>query len=86
MIDHLAEQLRGQPTELSLLQQFEVMVGLARSLPFEVDLWKAQNIFFDLQRQVYPDLRERAEKGDEEAKIWVGNFLSLAEKLNCRLL
>ena len=77
----LAEWVYQHPTDLPLLRKLDAVVGLAASLPFEVNLWKAQNIYYEMLRSVYPDFRERAEAGDAEARAWEETFLPLGEKL-----
>jgi hypothetical protein len=52
-------------------------------MPFEVDFWKAQNIYFEIQKKVYADVFVRAQRGEERARVWVSHFTSLGEKLNC---
>jgi hypothetical protein len=34
--------------------------GLTEALPFDVNLWKSQNVFYDLLKTVYPSMTERA--------------------------
>ena len=84
-IEGAAEQFRAQPANLSLLQKLEQLAALARSLPFTVDFWKTQNIFFELLRGAYPGQKSEAGKGDEKAKAWVERFVSLGQELSCRV-
>jgi alpha-amylase/alpha-mannosidase (GH57 family) len=80
-IEGLAEQLRDQPEEFEALQRLDTVTGLARFLPFEVSLWKAQNVYYDILQTVYPDFRKRAEQGDKGAQEWVRLFISLGDRL-----
>ena len=84
-IERLAEQFRAQPGELASVQRLEKVTGLARSLPFEVSLWKAQNVHFELLQTLYPRFKERAAQGDETAQAWIGHFVALGEKLRVRV-
>jgi len=83
-VERLAERLLENPTDLSLLGRLEAVVGLARSLPFEVDVWKAQNVCYKLLQTVYPHLREKAAHGDEDAQTWLAHFATLADELRMR--
>lgn len=84
-VKRMAEQLRAKPTDLSLLENLEMVINLARSLPFEVNLWKAQNIYYKLLQTVYPDLQRRAkQQEDDHAQAWVNHFATLGEKLRMR--
>jgi alpha-amylase/alpha-mannosidase (GH57 family) len=80
-IERLAEQFGAQPGEFAALQRLDTVTGLARFLPFEVSLWKAQNVYYDIFQTVYPDFRKRAEQGDEGAQEWVRLFMSLGDRL-----
>ncbi|MBI2882663.1 MAG: hypothetical protein HYY11_01950 [Candidatus Methylomirabilis oxyfera] len=80
-IDRLAGEFRVQPAKIPLLQRLETMVNLARALPFEVDLWEVQNVYYELLQWAYPALRDRRDRGDHEAQEWVGHFVHLGEAL-----
>jgi len=83
-VERLAERLAKDPTDLSLLQHLEALVGLAGSLPFEVDVWKAQNIYYRLLQTLYPRMRAKEAQGDEDARAWLEHFEALGDKLRVR--
>ena len=47
-IEGIAERLRHFPTDPTLLQELEAASSLTGLLPFEVNLWKAQNTFYGM--------------------------------------
>lgn len=81
-LERMGERLLASPTGLDLLQKLEAGVSLLGSLPFQVNLWKVQNICYDMLQNAYPGFRETAEKGDESASEWVDLFRALCEKLS----
>jgi alpha-amylase/alpha-mannosidase (GH57 family) len=83
-VAQMAERLRTDPTDLSLLASLEAATGLARSLPFEVDLWKVQNIYYDLLLTAYQDFRTKADAGDETARQLLERFNTLGDNLRMR--
>jgi hypothetical protein len=83
-IDRLAEQWWVEPTDLDALGQLAAAVTLARSLPFSVDLWKAQNVFYEVLQAFYPELRESA-NGQDEQRAWTEQFVALGEQLAVRV-
>jgi alpha-amylase/alpha-mannosidase (GH57 family) len=83
-IGQMAIDFRTQPANMEQLRKLEGIVNLACSLPFEVDLWKPQNVYFEMARSVYPEFRKKAEAGEEAAKSWVELFTRFGEKLSCR--
>jgi hypothetical protein len=46
-----------------------------------VNLWRVQNLFYEMRWTKYPGFRRRAQKGDGVAGEWVALFLALGEKL-----
>jgi alpha-amylase/alpha-mannosidase (GH57 family) len=84
-LDALMDRLRENPTDPDLLQRVDATVALARTPPFDVDLWRAQNGCYELLRTVYPEQLERAGEGDAAAAEWVGRFRTVAERLAVRV-
>jgi hypothetical protein len=80
-IERVAEELRIRPTELSVLERLETVVSLARFLPFEVSLWKAQNVYYDMLQTVYREFQGRAQEDDEASQEWLRHFISLGDGL-----
>jgi alpha-amylase/alpha-mannosidase (GH57 family) len=70
------------PRDIERLERWAAMAELHGLLPFDVNLWKTQNVFYDLLKTVYPTVYERAESGDEGAARWIALFTSLGERLS----
>lgn len=83
-LERLGKELQENPRDTSLLEHLEAACSLVRFLPFEVDMWKVQNIYYGLLQSIYPDLRQRAAQGEEEARTWVERFCSLGDCLRIR--
>jgi hypothetical protein len=84
-IERLADQFVVNPADLALLQKLEAAVNLARSLPFEVNLWEPQNRYYEILKGVYSNFRTWSDQGDENAKAWNRLFCSLGEGLSIRV-
>lgn len=80
-LEWMENRMYTNPTNLPLLKKVEAVVALAHSLPFEVDFWKIQNIYYDMRQTIYPDFLTRAQHGNETAHAWVHLFLKLGESL-----
>lgn len=83
-LEKMAERLRDQPGDYSLLAHLDEVIGLVRTLPFEVDLWKVQNIYYGLLQTVYPETSKKAGQEDGEAQSWMERFNALGDKLRMR--
>ena len=68
-----------------LVDAFEGVVAIARSLRFEVDFGRAQNVYYELARTVLPVMRRSAEAGSASAAHWVERFDALGEELAVRV-
>ncbi|WP_428567920.1 MAG: DUF3536 domain-containing protein [Solidesulfovibrio sp. DCME] len=55
------------------------------ALPMGLNLWKAQNVVFELSRCCYPSQKAGARAGDAAAARWVELFSAVAEALKVRL-
>jgi len=73
------------PKELTGLARLDAAVILARSMPFQINLWQVQNMCAQKLNGTFSAMRAQAEQGSEEAKSWVSHMSSLAEKLDLRL-
>jgi hypothetical protein len=74
-LESAATTLAAQPS-LSMLQQFLDAANLLQHLPFKANLWKVQNIFYQLLKQEYKQ-RKAQRLDDESARRWVTCFENL---------
>ena len=81
-LERIALELREQPDDLAQLQTLEDLARIAKTISADVDLWKVQNIFFDLLRDDLPRMRSAAATGDQVAASWVASFNRLADQLS----
>jgi hypothetical protein len=83
-LERLADQFAHDPTEPQL-RQLDAAASALQWLPFDVDLWKIQNVYYGLMERVYPEVCKRKERGDAAAKAWGDAFGSLGKKLGVRV-
>jgi len=79
-LERMAEGLAANPTA-DLLRQLDNAASLIPTLPFRVDVWKIQNVYYRLLENTYPNMLRRKERGDTPARIWVELFVPLGRKL-----
>jgi alpha-amylase/alpha-mannosidase (GH57 family) len=84
-IIRLARDFQADPAQLQGLVRLDEAIGQARLLPFQVNLWKVQNLFYDAIHTVYPEWRWKAEQGRKKARTWVNYFREIGEKLSLRV-
>jgi hypothetical protein len=77
-LDRLSEEFRKTPEDLELLQRLVDSTALLPLQPFNVNLWKPQNIYDQLASKLLPEIRLRT---DEKSKVWTEKFRVLGEQL-----
>jgi hypothetical protein len=81
-LTQLMRRLEEAPENAELLEHANVLVTLLEMLPFKVDYWQAQNIFYSLMKKHFPFLSKRM---DEASRVWTRRFLELGDKLKVRV-
>ena len=82
----LIEELSKTPEEVSLLETLEALSRIVSQLSLELDLWRAQNIYFSIGKQLSGRMRERADTKDQIAKKWIDLFDSVGQYLHVRVM
>jgi len=77
----LAEAFESNPTDNGLLEAWERVASLSSALPFPVDFWNAQNVYYRLREGAARGMRKQASAGDVAAAAWVARFDTLGERL-----
>lgn len=80
-VNNIMESFLNQPQDVALLEAAESLLGILNPLALNLNLWKAQNIYFSIGRQIYSAMKQKAEAGDAGAKKWVERIISLGEYL-----
>ena len=80
-LERMSRALQEAPWDLGHLQRLRTWTGIVHRVPFDVNLFVVQNIGWDLTRDVYPELAERAEKGERDAAAAADHYRALAEEL-----
>jgi len=83
-LERIAGRLAAHPADLATLEKLNDAAAMARSLPFEVAFWRAQNVYYRVMREEYPAVRARA-AGEESARLWVERFRELGDRLRVRV-
>ncbi len=80
-IERAAAELEGQPENLHLLDRMDRLGAICTILPFEVDLWTAQNVYHRLRESVGVAMRDRVSAEDPHAVTWAHTMHALGSKL-----
>jgi hypothetical protein len=80
-LNGLMQQLRRHPQNLGLLKKILSLIGLLKELPFAVNLWRVENLYYQISRTTYPELVATGQASTE----WSDNFLELGRALRIRV-
>jgi len=83
-INSLMQRLSVAPDQVALLETIENVFRILSALALQLDLWKAQNIYFSIGTQRYDEMEKRSDQGDSGAKQWLAHFNKLGAYLNVR--
>jgi alpha-amylase/alpha-mannosidase (GH57 family) len=76
-ITELMEKLQKTPEDLGQIETINSTMETIEPLQLGPQLWKAQNILFSISKSLYPQIKNRADKGDEAARKWVEQLEAL---------
>jgi alpha-amylase/alpha-mannosidase (GH57 family) len=85
-IDALMLELRAIPENLSLLGTIDKLLETLRDFPLELNLWKSQNIFFALSKEMGARMREKTKSGDQGAQKWIQSMKNIGGYLKVKCL
>jgi len=83
-INSFMEKLSFQPEDISLMEKIENNLKLLGSLLLDLDLSKAQNIYFSMGKGLYNEMKEKKER-DKLAQRWVEVFHRLGYYLRVKV-
>ena len=84
-IELLTQKIVETPKDLVMLESFENIVRLLVSLSFPINLWKTQNLCYQLMNKVYREIYDKASDSDASSKQWIKRFDALAATLFIRV-
>ncbi len=68
-----------------LMEKVKEVMQILSGLDLDLDLWRAQNICFDMKRTVFEQVQQRAKQGDADAGRWVPAFNDLGVQLRIKV-
>ncbi len=81
----LMRDFEETPLDVDTIQTIQQLLHLLQSLPMDLDIWEAQNIYFETGKSRYSELVKQSEEGDMNAERWVEHFRILGDYLNVKV-
>jgi alpha-amylase/alpha-mannosidase (GH57 family) len=85
-VENLMDKLKREPENTQLFDKIDTVMKVLKPLSLSLDLWKAQNIYFSMSKDFYNTMKNRAERGEKNAKQWVEYFINLGNYLHVKVL
>jgi alpha-amylase/alpha-mannosidase (GH57 family) len=73
----LMARLAANPDDPKFLRSIVDIFEALKPLRLDLDLWKSQNIYFSLSRNLYRNAGQRAARAEAAAKAWLADFNAL---------
>jgi hypothetical protein len=80
----MMQRFAAAPDDLGLLKSSLEGARLAQTAPWTVYIWRPQNVWWRMSREVLPAKERRAARGDLKAARWVQDFTVLGQLLEMR--
>ena len=85
-VNAMMGKFASHPQDSSLLEAAESLLWSLQPLSLKLDLWEAQNIYFSIGKQLFSEMKERADAGDEKAGKWMARFMDFGDHLKVRII
>jgi alpha-amylase/alpha-mannosidase (GH57 family) len=80
-INRLMTQFADKPDDGGFLETIEATIKILLTVVVELNVQKAQNVFFDISKKTYPPMVNKAQADDKTAQKWVEHFRNLGQYL-----
>ncbi len=80
------EKLARTPYNLAFLITINETVGLLLRLPIDIDLWRAQNVYYDICLRLCPTIQDALQAGDRNLTEWFEQFRQLGFALKVGMI
>ncbi|HET8888921.1 MAG TPA: DUF3536 domain-containing protein [Candidatus Angelobacter sp.] len=81
-LTRILRRLQQKPQDSETLERANALTSLYPMMPFSVDCWHAQNIYYSILDKVFPEI---ARRDDPASRRWQERFLAIGEKLRIRV-
>ena len=83
--ERIARRFDEHPDDLAVLEELQGAVELGESLPFGINFWQVQNVYYRMLQEIYPAKQRESTEDGASAKDWATRFRLLGEALRMRV-
>ncbi|HZW40506.1 MAG TPA: DUF3536 domain-containing protein [Ignavibacteriaceae bacterium] len=84
-INKLMNELKRDPENIDLIKEIDILVSAFNDLGVKIDLWKAQNALFEISKDQFKPLTNKAKRKNQSAKELLDNYHILEDKMQMKI-
>lgn len=77
-------KLQADPKNVNLLKEIDDLLLMLKDFLLDLDLWKSQNIYFALCKQLKDDMGNKRKEGDSVAEEWIELIKGIGRQLHVK--
>lgn len=81
-IEKVINELYQSPSDFNILRKIEKQLHIFPMLPFEINLWHVQNVYYDIAKTTYTEFLLNAKSGDPDTVSWIEMFKQIGHRLS----
>ncbi|MFW6134789.1 MAG: DUF3536 domain-containing protein [Elusimicrobiota bacterium] len=81
-VNRKLEELSHKTDDTNQIREITSVLNQLKEIDIQLQLWEAQNIYFQMKQEITPAYQEKTNQGDEKAKSWLEEFKKLGMMLN----
>ncbi len=81
-VNRKLEELSHKTDDINQIREITSVLDQLKEIDIQLQLWEAQNIYFQMKQEITPVYQEKTNQGDEKAKSWLEEFKKLGMMLN----
>lgn len=83
-LNKIMAKLQADPKNVSLLGEMDDLLLILKDFPVDLDLWRSQNIYFALCKQLKDEMGKRRNEGDALAEVWMELMKNIGRQLRVK--
>jgi len=84
-INFYLKEWSSNPYEYAMLLNAVGLLSVAERLSLDLNIWKAQNMYFSEGKKILPAMKDKADLNDAQAKEWLKHFMRLGDYLKVKI-
>jgi hypothetical protein len=80
-INTMMVRIKKEPENIAFIEHLLAVAGMIEPLELDMNLWKSQNMYFELKKSTYPEMLTQRGHGNGDGEQWLAAFTRLGDYL-----